>query len=321
MGLGMRRVASSSPWAGRVGYAGGFFLGVVLLVATVTKAMDPAAFAEQIAAEGIAGPFPVTAVVYLALALEAGLGLALVLGLRRLPVLVPAATLVAFFLFLTGRGAWRSLQGIGPETTCGCFGNLVERTPIEAFWQDTLLMVPALLLAFLARPVGEWAWRHLGVVSLGTVALVGLAWASPRLPLDDLATRLSPGSQVAEICAGRENRICLHDLAPDLDEGEWWVTLVDLSSAPATWVDSLNELTLGGTPLLVLTDASPDELHAFVWEWGPVFSLREAPASLLRPLYRSLPRSFLVRDGVVVLTSPGLPAVAGAPKIAEESTS
>jgi hypothetical protein len=44
---------------------------------------------------------------------------------------------------------------------------------------------------------------------------------------------------------------------------------------------------------------------------GPAFDVREAPAALLRPLHRSLPRSFLVEDGTVVLTSPGLPPQAG----------
>ena len=69
---------------------------------------------------------------------------------------VPTAALVVFFLFLTGRAYVRHLQGIEPETSCGCFGNLVQRTPAEAFWGDMLLMVPALALAFLARDRGPW---------------------------------------------------------------------------------------------------------------------------------------------------------------------
>jgi uncharacterized membrane protein YphA (DoxX/SURF4 family) len=308
----------SARWLPRVGYAGGLVLGGVLLVAAVTKAIDPAAFAEQIAAERISGPLPVAAVAFIALALEVGLGLALVLGVRRLPVLVPAALLVAFFVLLTGRGAWRAAQGIAPETSCGCFGNLVERTPAQAFWQDLLLMVPPLLLAFVGRARQGWPRWRLAVVAGGTAALLGLAWAAPRLPLDDFATRLAPGAAIDGLCAGSDPRICLGDLAPELQEsGDRWVALVDLAHRPGDWVDELNGLALAGAPLLVLADATAEELHAFTWEWGPAFSLREVPAPLLRPLYRTLPRSFLVRDGKVVLTSPGLPAAASLSNLQE----
>src|SRR6185503_18282754 len=102
----------------------------------------------QIQTEGLAFLLSAQSVALLALALEVGLGLALLLGVRRLWVLVPAALLVAFFLFLTGRAYWRSAHGLEVDAGCGCFGNLVERSPAEAFYQDLLMLVPALLLAF-----------------------------------------------------------------------------------------------------------------------------------------------------------------------------
>ena len=61
------------------------------------------------------------------------------------------------------------------------------------------------------------------------------------------------------------------------------------------------------TTLWVLTSATDEQLFAFRFTSGPSFELREAPAALLRPLYRTLPRSFLVRDGRVVETYSGLP--------------
>src|SRR5215218_7729998 len=134
-----------------LGTAAGVFLGAVLLVAVWAKALDPAAFAEQIRIEGLDILFSAQAMALIALALEAGLGLALLLGVRRLWVLVPAALLVAFFVFLTGRAWWLSAHGLREAESCGCFGNLVQRTPAQAFWQDTLLLVPALLLSFVGR--------------------------------------------------------------------------------------------------------------------------------------------------------------------------
>ena len=83
-------------------------------------------------------------------AVEVGLGVALLLDLRRRSVLVPATLLVALFVFLTARTYWRATHGglsAADAASCGCFGNLVERTPAEAFWQDLLMLVPALALA------------------------------------------------------------------------------------------------------------------------------------------------------------------------------
>jgi hypothetical protein len=57
----------------------------------------------------------------------------------------------------------------------------------------------------------------------------------------------------------------------------------------------------------VLASATPEQSRAFFWKHGPAFDIHEAPPSLLRPLYRSLPRSFLVDDGSVVETWSGLP--------------
>src|SRR5215475_13523600 len=91
-----------------VGTIAGVVLGVVLLVAVWAKALDPAAFAEQIRTEKLDFVFSAGTLALLALALEAAFGLALVLGIRRLWVLVPAALLVTFFLFLTGRAWWQS---------------------------------------------------------------------------------------------------------------------------------------------------------------------------------------------------------------------
>src|SRR4051812_16389187 len=77
-----------------VGTFAGAFLGCVLLFAVWAKMIDPLAFAEQIRTEGLDFLIPARAVALIALALEAGLGLALLFGLRRKWVLVPAALLV-----------------------------------------------------------------------------------------------------------------------------------------------------------------------------------------------------------------------------------
>jgi len=305
-------------WVGTIAAA---VLGIVLLVAVWAKVLDPAAFAEQIRTEKLDFLVPAGTLALFALALEAAFGLALLLGVRRLWVLVPAVFLVTFFLFLTGRAWWLSAHGLrDAAASCGCFGNLVQRTPAEAFWQDLLLLVPPVLLAFVGRrrqaPVIPPV--RTAVVALGAVAVALFAWKSPQLPLDDLATRLRPGVRVDGLCAGSgKGAVCLSTVAGGLQKGDNLVVIADISKlsggaadpALAAAVDQLN--TAAGNPdgpkIWLLTAATPEQLTAFNWTMGPVFQVIEAPPELLRPLYRQLPRSFRVKDGRVTETYAGLP--------------
>lgn len=306
------------PVARFLGVAGSVFLGLVLLVAAWAKMLDPAAFAELIELEGLDVLLSAQAVAMVAIVLEVALGLALVLAIRRWWVLVPAALLVAFFVFLNARAWYLDAHGLREEeASCGCFGKLVERTPEEAFWQDLLLLVPALGLSFLGRP--RSADGETGGVAVGRLALVGVltagaavfTWKAPDLPLDDLATRLKPGVEVEDLCAGSgPERVCMGLVAPELAEGEHLVMMVDVTDeAFVEAVPALNDYVFAaeGPSLWSLVAAEPEELTQFRWSHGPVFEIREAPPTLLEPLYRKLPRSFLVRDGRVAATYPGLP--------------
>lgn len=322
----MEPTAAPSPtnrprpaWPGRLGTFGGAFLGLVLLVAVWAKALDPAAFAEQIRLEGLDVLLSAQAVALLALALEAGLGLALLLGVRRLWVLVPAALLVAFFVFLTGRAWWLSAHGLRQAEACGCFGNLVQRTPAEAFWQDLLLLVPALLLAFVGRPGKDRSARfpavRVAVVAVATVAVALFAWKSPELPLDDLATRLRPGVEIQDLCAGAgKDPVCLSTVAPDLKKGSHLVVMTKLDDpAFEKAVGSLNDEASRGEAVWVLSASPQEAQQAFFWRFGPKFQIVETPEPLMRPLYRRLPRSFRVQDGRVTETYAGLPELSENP--------
>lgn len=303
-----------------VGTAAGVLLGGVLLVAVWGKAVTPAAFVEEIDSRGLGLLIGPAAVAYLALALEAGLGMLLLLGVRRPWVLVPSALLVAFFLFLTGQDYYRSAMGLEPAAqSCGCFGNLVSRTPAEAFWQDLFLLAPALGLAFLGRPRRGRTVPPVRTV-LGLAAALGavlLAWKAPELPLDDWATRLRPGVEVTELCVGEggegSERVCLDTVVPELERGEHLVVLAELDEDFGRKVERLNAyvdrrmMGGGGPELSVVTTAEHDARQSFFWQWAPAFEPHQAPESLLASLYRTLPRSFAVSDGEVTETWSGLP--------------
>ncbi|MBI4446639.1 MAG: hypothetical protein HY645_12115 [Acidobacteria bacterium] len=185
-------------WKRIAGTSGGVFLGAILLTAAIAKAVSPGAFAEQIQREGLDFLFPASVGVLIALALETALGLLLVLGLRRPAVLIPASALVAFFVFLTARNFYLVQLGLrDPTADCGCFGELWKRTPGEAFWQDLLILVPPLLLAFYARPRPHGnllAWRTF-VASLSAAVIAGFAWVNPDLRFVQAAQEIA-ASQV-----------------------------------------------------------------------------------------------------------------------------
>lgn len=293
-----------------LGYAGGAFLGAILLVAAYAKAIDPAAFAEQIRTQGLGFGLSPWSLALAAIAVEVGLGLALWLNLRSRTLLIAVTALVVFFLFLTGRDYWRAAHGIAlPAGGCGCFGNLVERTPAQAFWQDLLLLVPALGLAWIGRPKSTSRIRF-AIAGLAAAGAAAFASAAPGLPLDDLATRLKPGTELAGLCGGQgDARICLLDLTPELAKGDHWVVLVDPADEKfGAIANDLNAWTLAGRSPAVsaLADITAEKQNEIFWRYAPAFDIHETPAALLRPLYRTLPRSFLVSSGRVVRTANGL---------------
>ena len=318
-----------------IGTLGGCLLGAILLVAVWGKALDPAAFAQQIHADGLDRLLPAGALALLALALEAGIGLALLLGVRRLWVLVPASLLVVFFLLLNGRAYWLAAHGqASAAASCGCFGNLVQRTPAEAFWQDLALLALPLALAFVGRDrdLPRLPPIRTALVALFAVAVPVFAWRAPELPLDDLATRLAPGATMSTLCAGgggssgsgvRAGAVCLDTVAPELDHGNHLVVLDDVDDpALARAVAGLNAYAdgPGAATVWVLTASDPKRQRLFFWRWGPTFKIVEAPPELLRPLYRRLPRSFTVQDGRVTATFSGLPPLPRRPAGASGTT-
>jgi hypothetical protein len=320
-----------------IGTLGGCVLGGILLVAVWGKALDPAAFAEQIHADGLDRLLAAGVLALLALALEAGIGLALLVAVRRLWVLVPASLLVIFFLLLNGRAYWLAAHGqASAAASCGCFGNLVQRTPAEAFWQDLALLALPLALAFVGRDRDQPRLPPVrtALVALFAVAVPVFAWRAPELPLDDLATRLAPGARMSTLCAGggsggggggggtgersafgaQAGAVCLDTVAPELDHGNHLVVLDDVDDpALARAVAGLNAYAdaPGAASVWVLTASEAKRQRLFFWRWAPTFKIVEAPPELLRPLYRRLPRSFAVQDGRVTATFSGLPPLPG----------
>ncbi len=304
-------------WRQAVGKLGSIVLGLVLLTAAYTKAIHPALFVEEIQLQGLDFLLPATVVAYLALALEIGIGVGLLLGIDRPWMLWLSSALVGFFIYLNGRNYWLYSQGLLEEgTSCGCFGNLVQRTPAEAFWQDLLLIVPPLLLAVWGRSrASGFPSLRVAAAMLLAVGGVGFASLAPDLPLDDWATRLSPGVHIDTLCLGGpkgdpNSLACLEDVMPGLGEGMHLVILTELDSNEFIQaVEQINQYVYDGRQptIRVASPAEPEQKATFFWAHGPAFEIGEAPQELIKPFYRRLPRSFRVEDGLVTHTYAGLP--------------
>lgn len=178
-------MVATGRWRERLSLAGSIILGAVLLIAAIGKAMDPVLFVEQIRQEGLDVVLGANSVMLIALALEAGLGVALILGVRNFWTVIPASALVVFFLFLTGRNYWLVAQGLrDPESDCGCFGLLFDRTASEAFWQDLALLVVPMVMILLGGNWKSWKPRYaaMAVALLAAMATVFYAVAVEGLP-------------------------------------------------------------------------------------------------------------------------------------------
>jgi len=284
---------------GRVlGQTSARLLGAVLLLAAYAKAIDPAGFAVRLY-EML--PVPAAAAYACGLAVvafEAGLGAALLAGARHRRVLLLTS---ATFLVFVGIVAWQLVRP-GEAASCGCFGQLLERTPWHALYEDVgFAALSGLAWVGGTAPPAVQRW---GPGVLGAGAGVVLALCAPWLPLDDHATALAPGVTVA---ATR-----LDEIVPELRTGRHLVLLLDRAD-PATRarIVPLNErLKLPGGPTPVWGVADDDRALAteFLWSAGPAFEVRSAPPRMLRRLYRALPRSALIDGGHVVATWSGFPS-------------
>ncbi|MDH3285208.1 MAG: hypothetical protein OEQ13_10740 [Acidobacteriota bacterium] len=284
-----------------VGTVAGIALGAVLLFSAYAKALDPKGFAAQIARDGMLDASLATPAALVVIALEAALGLALVLGLRH-PLVLSLAT--AMMIAFVGLAAWQWAYPPADPSTCGCFGNFVEQTPAEHTGMNGLFVLLA-LAAWLGRPLFASRRWWLAVRLAGCAGAMGFSAAAPALPIDDWpgATRLKPGISVADLR--------VDEIVPELQDDTHLVLLIDRADEETRLdIARVNEhLALVGGPVNVFGLAEEnEELEAqFFWTAAPAFDVRGAPYGLIKPLYRSLPRAFVVRDGVVVEVWNGIP--------------
>src|SRR5262245_39506094 len=280
------------------GHGGRVVLGLVFLTAGLLKAVDPAEFAHQMAGYGLVGA-GVSAVAAPALIVfEILLGVALLVGARPVATAIVSVALLLFFIGLEAYGIAH-----GRTESCGCFGAYVQRTPAQVIGEDLLFAGLALLSIWGLK---DWkvARPRLGITVLIGAGVLAAAFvvASPSLPLDDYVTRLRVGASLADLD--------LVARVPGLETGRHLVALLDVTD-PRTpqVVAQLDTLAaVPGAPAVVgLTPSTEQEIDAFRWTAVPAFEIQRIDRDVLKRLYRSLPRYFVVEEGRVVAVRDGAP--------------
>jgi hypothetical protein len=289
--------ARPALWRRAVAWIGVAAVGAILLIAAAIKALHPAGFAEQIALDV---PFLAPWAVFLSvagIAFEAVLGVAYILGLRQRWLVGAGIGLVLLFIATT-------VPKIGdPEAAaCGCFGNFVVRTPGQVIMED-LLMLVGLIAGLLGGRGGRWTGWRVGILAVVLAGSIAFPLAAPSLPLDDFATRLAPGASLKDIQ--------MLEAIPELGSGRHVVTLVDSGALGSCEdvPDSLHDYAAARPEVSIWIVRQTKEMseQAQAWLCLPGASTMEVPAAILRPMYRTLPRSFEAVDGQVTATWQGLP--------------
>ena len=279
-----------------LGHAARIALGAVFLLAGALKIADVAEFARATAGYGLIGARPAAVVAPGLIALEIALAAALLAGYRTRAAAILTGVLLTVFIALEG---WGIAQG--RTESCGCFGAYVQRTPREVILEDLLFMaLAAMVVAFL----GAWESRRRrparATVTIATVATLGLALASPRLPIDPWVTGLAVGRSVDDL--GLAARL------PSEVQARGLVAILDLAD-PISMdaAAALNDLaaTPGLPRVLALTPSTEAEHAAFLFAVYPAFDVLTADRPLLKRLYRRLPLYFLLRSGRVEAVYPG----------------
>ena len=298
-------------------------LGAVFLFAGFAKFIDPDRFIELIDTKGLSLGLPPEVVAYAGIAVEVFLGVALLLGVRKLPILLGSLALTVFFVVMSSIAYADSLSGAADsDDGCGCFGAIIERTPAEAFWLD-LGFLGLASLAFVGRPRSgvPWPKGRLAMAGLATVASLGIAAVAPDIDaFDGIATKLDTGLSLDEVCGGSgEDKVCLKDMVPDWDTYDWLIIITDPMDPTHDaainryydWHYELDDPDQAPELFWLHRPVTKDEEAEFKFpsdgRMKPKAENQEVPGPFLRGLYRRLPRGFLVRDGKIVEVWNGLP--------------
>ncbi len=275
-------------------------VALILIFAAVLKAFDPEAFALQIAEYGI---FPDLAGIgaWGFLLAEFTLGAFLILNLYSRLTNLATIALLALFIGVT----FYAMQN-GVMENCGCFGNLVHRPPTQVMLEDAVMLLAVSYSTFVLWNSDPIAIKpRVIIASIFVVLAMATAVFSRHLPVDNYVTELRPGV--------RPQPWLSQNLRVDLAEGNFMVFLVSMLAD--NFPDQARRISLISQnlpdqvlPVVLIVDPA-DELVKLTFQYGIACPAGWVDSKAARRLYRTLPRSFLIRDGRITRVWNGIAAM------------
>lgn len=267
-------------------------VGVVLLVAAVSKATDMEMSIRQIRDYGIIShPVLLTLSAWGLIALECGLGIGLLVFYR--PKLIFSLTVVLLLIFMGGT-VWAWVTGATED--CGCFGAWVQHTPGEAFlWE--LVLLAATVLAWVGHRHVDSRQTRAKAWAVATAFVVGVA-----LPLFFGFSMSYVSASPWQAVETELNQLQIQGLDQiDLKKGTYVVILFDTECLHCQ--DSVPELDeLAGAndlpTLIALSMNDESQRMTFAQEFEPAFRIGHISEDVFWRLLGlgDIPRTILVRD-------------------------
>lgn len=275
-------------------------VGLVFIIASMLKAFDPPGFAEQIASYKIIPAVIGSPLAWFFICIEFTLAIALILNLRpKLFIPLMMLVLVGFI----GVTIYTMAQGI--EANCGCFGNVVHRTSEQVILEDAL-MFASLLFAYIVLKDIKQTSSLLKVASINGVSLLMAAAVvgfSAQLPVDSIVTELKEGRYFDSwpveglfLDLRKDQRVVFlfSTAAPDIEQQVQQMNAIAQTESVPSAVG-------------LITDGS-QQLTTLVFQYGTAFPAGALEPRFAKSLYRKLPRTFILSDGVVKKVWNGIPS-------------
>jgi hypothetical protein len=261
----------------------------IFLVAALLKALDPAGFSDQIAGFGI---FPHLSIVAAWCFIVAETVLATALLCNLLP---RYATLLSMALLMGFIGVTVYSMIDNAAGSCGCFGNLVHRTPEQTIVEDAL-MIFALLFSFLVlyrEQARGKLWKSIVSLSAG-VFIAAVTFLSPSIPADSIVTDLRPGRYF--------DSWPVEGMYRNLSSGTHVVFLFSINErgieTDAAMMNTIAQSERVPSTIGLIVDPASN-LTIVKFQYAIAFEVGALEPRFARRLYRTLPRTFILNDGKV----------------------
>jgi len=295
----MSKHEKTAPTLGRLQKWGSIALGLLFIVAGTSKVLDPWSFRVALPGYGITGELRFL-VAILVPPLEVVLGIALVFRWRVRHASLAAMAFLGAFIVAIGVGWSR-----GTLTECGCFGAVLERSPLEATIIDVVFLVLAVVVWRGSPPVGksrgqrnaEWQKSAIlggaGVCALVVTLLSLLAGASGVQATD--VGKPDPEMSSVDLRRGRQLLYLFHHECPQC--AKMSPRVVEYTQDPAL------PAVVGFT-----TRTTRPQIDAYRDLYGLRIPMQNLPHKQFSRITGegSVPQLVFVRDGKVVRTWPSV---------------